>query len=197
MRVSKGKVRQGQLAEAAGNPIAVQLGSQTLIKINCGLVPIENFPVKALSPNGLCPRYCYFEEPAAQALAAAVFEHHEVFKVGRQTLPSGVASVADYEPNGPSQAFGGQPGFKVSGLKVRPHDGLGEGHRMGGALKVRKYPHQAEHRRNVASTRLAYQNTFRMRHHATKVMHFGYLYRNPRLLPYECSARYYAWRVLD
>ena len=72
MRVSKGKVRQGQLAEAARNPIAVQLGSQTLIKVNCGLVPIENFPVKALGPNGLRPRHCYFEEPAAQALASAV-----------------------------------------------------------------------------------------------------------------------------
>lgn len=141
MRVSKGEVRQGQLAQAAGNPIAVELGSQALIKVNCGLVPIENFPMKAQSTYGLCPRHCDFEEPAAQAQTAAVFEHHEVFEVGRQTLPGGVASVADHEPDGPSRAFGGQPGFEVSGLKVRPHDGLAEGHRMGGALKVRKYAH--------------------------------------------------------
>lgn len=153
--------------------------------------------MKALGTYGLRPRHGDFEEPAAQAQTAAVFEHHEVLEVGRQTLPGGVASVADHEPNGPSLAIGGQPGFKVSGLKVRTHGGLGKGNCMGGALKVRKYPHQAEHRRNVASARLAYQKTFRMRHHGTKVMHFGYLYRNPRPLPYECSARYYAWRVLD
>jgi len=97
--------------------------------------------VKALGSNRLSPGHRDFKQPAAQTLATAVFEHHEVFEVGRQTLPGRVASVADYEPYGPSLAFRGQPSFKVSGLKVRPHAGLRESHRMGSALKFRKYPH--------------------------------------------------------